>query len=60
MALAKQLGDDPPSEAVGRVRKDGGQSGNGQKLLPMEVQQGIDQEWHDIITTKLGFADIKE
>ena len=60
VALAKQLGDDPPSEAVGRVRKDGGQSGNGQKLLPMEVQQGIDQEWHDIITTKLGFADIKE
>ena len=60
VALAKQLGDDPPFEVVGRVRKDGGQSGNGQKLLPMEIQQGVDQEWHDIITTKLGFVDIKE
>eukprot|EP00731_Ephydatia_muelleri_P016454 Em0009g878a len=28
VALAKQLGDDPPFEVVGRVRKDGGQSGH--------------------------------
>ena len=56
---AKMHGDDPPSEFTGRVRKDGGKSGDGQKL-PLEVQQSIDQEWHDIITTKLGFRDLKE
>ena len=56
---AKMHGDDPPSELSGRVRKDGGMSGDGQKL-PLEVQQSIDQEWHDIITAKLGFRDVKE
>ena len=43
---AKMYGYDPPSEFTGRVRKDGGRSGDGQKL-PLEVQQSIDQEWHD-------------
>eukprot|EP00731_Ephydatia_muelleri_P021471 Em0014g62a len=56
---AKMHGDDPPSEFTGRVRKDRGKSGDGQKL-PLEVQQSIDQEWHDIITAKLGFRDLKE
>ena len=56
---SKMFGDDPPSEIVGRVRKDGGKSGDGQKL-PLEVQQSIDQEWHDIITAKLGFYDLKD
>ena len=60
LAIAKVLGEDPPSEITGRVRKDGGKSGDGQKLLPLEVQRRIDQEWHDIITTKLGFGDLKE
>ena len=60
LKIAKMHGDDPPSEFTGRVRKDGGKSGDGQKLLPLEVQQGIDQEWHDIISTKLGFGDLKE
>ena len=58
--MAKMHGDDPSTELTGRVRKDGGKSGDGQKLLPLEVQQSIDQEWHDIITTKLGFSDLKE
>ena len=57
--VGKMHGDDPPSELTGRVRKDGGRSGDGQKLS-LEVQQSIDQEWHDIITTKLGFGDLKE
>ena len=57
---AMTYGDDLPSELTGRVRKDGGKSGDGQKLLPLEVQQSIDQEWHDIISTKLGFSDLKE
>ena len=56
---AKMHGDDPPSEFIGRVRKDGGKSGDGQKL-PREVQERIDQEWYDIITAKLGFRDLKE
>ena len=56
---AKMYGDDPPSEFIGRVRKDGGRSGGGQKL-PREVQERIDLEWYDIITAKLGFRDLKE
>ena len=60
LKAAKMYGDDPPSELTGRVRKDGGRSGDGQKLLPIEVQQSIDQEWHDIVTTKLGFNDLNE
>ena len=56
---AKMFGDDPPSEPIGRVRKDGGKLGDGQKL-PIEMQELIDTAWHDIITTKLGFRDYKE
>ena len=56
---AKMYGDDPPSEFNGRVRKDGGRSGDGQNF-PCEVQERIDQEWYDIITAKLGFHDLKE
>ena len=59
LEVAEMLGDDPPSEFGGRVRKDGGRSGDGQKL-PIEVQQSIDREWHDIITARLGFRDLKE
>ena len=53
------FGDDPPSEPIGRVRKDGGKLGDGQKL-PIDMQELIDTAWHDIITTKLGFRDYKE
>ncbi|KAL5489215.1 hypothetical protein EMCRGX_G018283 [Ephydatia muelleri] len=56
---AKMYGDDPPSEFNGRVRKDGGRSGDGQKLS-REMQERIDLEWYDIITAKLGFRDLKE
>ena len=56
---AKMFGDDPPSEPVGRVRKDGGKLGDGQKL-PLEMQEVIDRAWHDIVTTELGFRDFKE
>ncbi|KAL5506085.1 hypothetical protein EMCRGX_G007656 [Ephydatia muelleri] len=56
---AKMFGDDPPSEPIGRVRKDGGKLGEGEKL-PIEMQELIDTAWHDIITTKLGFRDYKE
>ena len=59
ITAAFMQGGDPPSELTGRVRKDGGRSGDGQKLS-LEVQQSINQEWHDIITTKLGFGDLKE
>ncbi|KAL5473288.1 hypothetical protein EMCRGX_G027755 [Ephydatia muelleri] len=50
----------PSSELTGRVRKDGGKTGDGKKLLPPDVQQSIDQEWQDIITTKLGYGDLNE
>lgn len=59
VVMAKLIGEDIPSELTGRVRKDGGKSGDGEKL-PLEEQQRIDQEWRDIVTAKLGFGDLKE
>ena len=44
---------------TGRVRKDGGKSGDGQKLPP-EVRQYIKEKWQEIVTEKLGFQNLKE
>ena len=50
----------PEGEFVGRVRKDGGKSGEGKQKLPVDVQQRIDQMWQAIVTSKLGFKYLKE
>ena len=50
----------PESEFVGRVRKDGGKSGEGKQKLPIEIQQRIDQMWQEIVTSKLGFQNLQE
>lgn len=57
---ARLVGDDPPTVLVGRVRMDGGKSGDGRTKLPRDVLQLIDDEWHEIITSRLGFKDLKE
>ena len=57
--IAKMFGEEPPSEFSGKVRKDGGQSGDGQKLPP-EVRQYIKEKWQEIVTAKLGFQNLKE
>lgn len=59
--VAKKLGEEPPSESefVGRVRKSGGRSGEGQEQLPPEVQQRIDQLWKETVTAKLGFENLE-
>ena len=56
------IGEEPPPEGefVGRVRKDGGKSGEGKQKLPVVIQQRIDQIWQEIVTAKLGFQDLKE
>ena len=59
LQLARQWGEDPPSEFVGRVRMGGGKPGDGRKL-PFDVQRRLDEEWHDIITSKLGFNNLQE
>ena len=59
MMLAKKFGEEPPTEFSGRVRKDGGKSGDGQKLPP-EVRQYIKEKWQEIVTEKLGFQNLKE
>ena len=56
---AKKVGEEPPTEFSGRVRKDGGKSGDGQKLPP-EVRQYIKEKWQEIVTAKLGFQNLKE
>ena len=60
--IAEKTGEtlSPERELVGRVRKDGGKSGEGKQRLPVEVQQRIDQMWQEIVTSKLGFQDLKE
>ena len=60
--VAKKIGEEPPSESefVGRVRKDGGKSGEGKQKFPVEVQQRIDQMWQEIVTPKLGFQNLGE
>ena len=59
--IARKFGDflPPENECVGRVRKNGGKSGDGQQL-PVEIQQHVDQLWLDIITPKLGFSNLQE
>ena len=60
--IAKKIGETPPpeSEFTSRVRKSGGKSGEGQQLLPLEVQQRIDQLWQEIVTAKLRFQSLEE
>ena len=60
--VAERIGDTltPKGEFVGRVRKDGGRSGQGKEKLPVEVQQRIDQMWQEIVTAKLGFQNLQE
>ena len=62
LLLIEKIGEEPPSEGqfVGRVRKDGGKSGEGKQKLPVEIQQRIDQMWQEIVTSKLGFQDLNE
>ena len=60
--IAKKIGETPPSESefTSRVRKGGGKSGEGQQLLPLEVQQRINQLWQEIVTARLGFQNLEE
>ena len=58
--LAKGVGDEPPTTFIGRVRKNGGRSGDGSENLPLEVQQQIDEEWRTIVTSKTGYRDLRE
>ncbi len=59
--IAQKAGDTllPENERVGRVRKSGGKSGDGQQL-PAEIQQRVDQLWLEIVTPKLGFGNLHE
>ena len=59
--IAKALGESVSSdeEFVGRVRKDGGGSGDGQSL-PVDIQQQIDMLWQEIVTRSIGFKTYSE
>ena len=60
LIVAKRIGEVPPTqnEFVGRVRKEGGKSGDGVRVLSTTVQERIDRLWNEIVTVKLGFIDI--
>ena len=55
----EQLKERPPDKIVGKVRRDGGRSGDG-KGLPDEVQRYLEEKWSEVVTAKLGFKDLKE
>ena len=57
--IAEKLGEPMPTVSVDRVRKGGGRSGDGHQLPP-EVIEHIDQLWREIVTSKLGFENLKE
>ena len=59
LSIGKMIGEEPPSEQMGRVRKDGGRSGDGRKLPP-EICQYVEEQWQQIVTAKLGFRNLKE
>ena len=59
VTFAKLFGEEPPTEVVGRVRKDGGRSGDG-KVLPSDVQRYVEEKWREIVAAKLGFQNVKE
>ena len=44
LKIKEKIGEEPPPEGefIGRVRKDGGNSGEGKQKLPVEIQQRID------------------
>ena len=60
--VAEEVGKSSPSqcELVSRVHKNGGKSGEGDRLLSAEVLQKIDQLWKKIVTRKLGFQNLRE
>ena len=60
LIVAERIREVPPSQSefVGRVRREGGKSGEGAQTLPLSVQKRIDQLWHEIVTVNLGFADL--
>ena len=61
--MSEMIGEELETDSedfVGRVRKDGGKSGEGKQKLPVEVQQCIDQMWQEIVTSKLGFKNLQE
>ena len=58
--FANALGDIAPCEQSGRVRKDGGNSGEGERSLPGELKQQIEKEWKELVWAKLGFKDLNE
>lgn len=61
-SLISQFHEEPRDgeNKVGRVRKDGGKSGDGSKNLPFDIQEQINQLWKEIVTTTLGFKDLNE
>ena len=59
LKFSEKIGEEP-DEIVSRVQKNGGKSGEGKQKLPVEVQERIDQMWKEIVTSKLGFQNLKE
>ena len=57
--LAQQIGEDSKL-FIGRVRKDGGRSGDGQRLLSPELQESFKKLWREIVTAKLGFENLQK
>eukprot|EP01049_Picozoa_sp_SAG25_P008004 SAG25_NODE_691_length_5916_cov_9.126698_3_plen_180_part_00 len=55
--MAETVGLAWPRELTGKVRKDGGRSGDGKTLLPRH-RQALDAAWKDIVEERLGFCNL--
>ena len=49
-----------PRELTGKVRKDGGKSGEGAQRLSPEHRAGFAEAWKAVVTRRLGFKDLAE
>ena len=49
-----------PRELTGKVRKDGGKSGEGVQRLSPEHRAGFAAAWKAVVTRRLGFKDLAE
>jgi len=63
-SMAKQLSQSANIEYLpvvgGMVRLDGGQVGQGKKLLDQSIRQQVDKDWKEIVEKQLGFKNYDE
>ena len=58
--MAELLGEAAPCKHDSRVRKNGGKTGEGDKVLPKELRLQIEKDWEEFVGASLGFKNLDE